>query len=100
MKVKSDRDSTGFRKISILESLNFSSSYNFLADEFNLSNISMSGRTKVMGTSLSFGATFDPYALDTTTTRSGVLNVTRVNTFEWKENKRLARLQTANLSFG
>jgi lipopolysaccharide assembly outer membrane protein LptD (OstA) len=100
MKVKSDRDSTGFRKISILESLNFSSSYNFLADEFNLSNISMSGRTKVMGTSLSFGATFDPYALDTTTTRSGVLNVARVNTFEWNENKRLARLQTANLSFG
>jgi len=100
MKLKSDRDSTGFRKISILESLNFSSSYNFLAEEFNLSNISMSGRTKVLGTNLSFGATFDPYALDTTTTRSGVLNVARVNNFEWNEHKRLARLQSANLSFG
>ncbi|GAO31912.1 putative LPS assembly protein LptD [Geofilum rubicundum] len=100
MKIKSDRDTTGFKKIAILESLNFSSSYNFLAEEFNLSNISMSGRTKVLGTNISFGATFDPYALDTTTTRSGVLNVTRVDKFEWNEQKRLARLQSANLSFG
>lgn len=100
MKVKSDRDSTGFKKIALLESLNFSSSYNFLADEFNLSNINMSGRTKVAGTNISFGANFDPYALDTTTLASGVTSVTRVNKFELSENNRLARLQSANLSFG
>jgi lipopolysaccharide assembly outer membrane protein LptD (OstA) len=100
MKVKSDRDSTGFRKISILESLNFSSSYNFLADSLNLSNISMSGRTKILGTSINFGATFDPYALDTIPTTSSMPRVIKVNRFEWNENRRPARLQNANLSFG
>ena len=96
MKVKSDRDSTGFKKISILESLNFSTSYNFLADSLQWSKITMSGRTKIFGTSISFGATFDPYVLDTTKTGQ----VVQVNRFELKENKRLARFETGNLSFG
>ena len=100
MKVRSDRDSTGFRKIPILESLNFSSSYNFLADEFKLSPISMSGRTKVLGTNISFGARFDPYALDTSYNAAGTRTVRRVDRFELAENKRLARLDNANLSFG
>jgi len=100
MKVKSEKDSTGFKKVKILESLNLSSSYNFLAEEFNLSNIILNGRTKVFGTNLSFGANFDPYALDTSSTTSGVLIVDRINTFEWNSQNRLARLQTANLSFG
>src|SRR5690554_3939853 len=100
MKVRSDRDSTGFRKIPILESLNFSSSYNFLADEFKLRNIGMNGRTKILGTNISFGATFDPYALDTTYNAAGNRVVSRVNRYELTENKRLARLTNANLSFG
>lgn len=96
MKVKSQKDSTGFKKINILESLNFSTSYNFLADSMKLSNISMSGRTKLLGTSISFGATFDPYALDTMSTG----RVYRYDSYEITKNSRLARLQSANLSFG
>ncbi len=96
MKVKSDRDTTGFKKIAILEALNFSSSYNFLADSMNLANINMSGRTKLFGTSISFGANFDPYALDTLSNGRPY----RHNVFEVKQNKRLVRLQSANLSFG
>ncbi len=96
MKVKSDRDSTGFKKISILESLNFSTSYNFLADSLKWSRISMSGRTKIFGTSISFGATFDPYVLDTLPKGQ----VVRMDRFEWTENRRIARLENANLSFG
>ncbi|MGQ1946465.1 putative LPS assembly protein LptD [Geofilum sp. OHC36d9] len=100
MKVKSDRDSTGFKKVSILESLNFSTSYNFLADSLNLSNISMSGRTKIFGTSISFGATFDPYALDTIPTNTSTVSVYRSRHYEASKNSRLVRLQNANLSFG
>ncbi|HKL72237.1 MAG TPA: putative LPS assembly protein LptD [Marinilabiliaceae bacterium] len=96
MKVKSQKDSTGFKKINILESLNFSTSYNFLADSMKLSNISMSGRTKLLGTSISFGATFDPYALDTMSNG----RVYRYDSYEITKNSRLARLQSANLSFG
>ena len=96
MKVKSLSDSTGFKKISILESLNFSTSYNFLADSLQWSRITMSGRTKVLGTSISFGATFDPYVLDTLPNG----RVVRMNRFEWTENRRIARMENANLSFG
>ncbi|SKC23790.1 putative LPS assembly protein LptD [Alkalitalea saponilacus] len=96
MKMRSDRDTTGFKKVNILESLNFSTSYNFMADSLNWSNISMSGRTKVFGTNISFGATFNPYAIDTTATGRPVA----VHRSEWDVNRRIARLTQANLSFG
>jgi lipopolysaccharide assembly outer membrane protein LptD (OstA) len=100
MKVKSDKDSTGFKTVSILESLSLSTSYNFLADSMNLSNISMSGRTKIFGTSISFGATFDPYALDTISTTTGTVSEYRSRHYEITKTGRLARLKSANLSFG
>lgn len=96
MKVKSSKDSTGFKKIKILESLNFSTSYNFLADSLKWQPISMSGRTKIFGTNINFGARFDPYALDTTKTGSPI----RVNKSVWSTQRKLLRLETANLSFG
>ncbi|MGM0375682.1 MAG: putative LPS assembly protein LptD [Bacteroidota bacterium] len=96
MKVRDRSDSTGYKKIPLLESLNFSSSYNFLADSMNLSRINMSGRTKVLGTSVNFGATFDPYALDINEQGRPV----RVDKFHWKDQKKLVRMENANLSFG
>ncbi len=96
MKLKSDKDSTGFKKAKILESLNFNTSYNFLADSLKWQPISMSGRTKILGTNINFGARFDPYALDTTKTGQ----VIRVNKSVWSTQRRIARLESANLSFG
>ncbi|TAJ12617.1 LPS-assembly protein LptD [Marinilabiliaceae bacterium JC017] len=96
MKVKSDRDTTGFKKIKILESLNFNTSYNFLADSMRWSNITMSGRTKVLGTNINFGANFDPYGIDTTATGQPI----RINESAWNANGKLLRLESANLSFG
>ncbi len=96
MKVKSDKDSTGFKKIKILEGLNFSTSHNFLKDSIKWSTINMSGRTKIFGTNINFGATFDPYALDTTATGT----VVKINTSHYKATGKLARLTTANLNFG
>ncbi|TLX74671.1 LPS-assembly protein LptD [Labilibacter sediminis] len=96
MKIKSDRDTTGFKKITILEGLNFSTSHNFLADSLKWSRISMNGRTKILGTSINFGATFDPYALDTTATGQPI----RINTSHLKANGKLVRLESANLNFG
>ncbi|MFO8001247.1 MAG: putative LPS assembly protein LptD [Marinilabilia sp.] len=96
MKVKDRSDSTGYKKISLLESLNFSSSYNFLADSMNLSRINMSGRTKVLGTSVNFNAVFDPYALDVDDRGNPV----RVDRFLWNDRKKLIRMENASLSFG
>ncbi|SFD91819.1 putative LPS assembly protein LptD [Thermophagus xiamenensis] len=96
MKVKSKKDSTGYKKISILESLNFSTSYNFLADSMNLQKISMSGRTKIFGTSVNFNAIFDPYSIQLNQNGSP----TRVDRYIWKDKKKIARLESASLSFG
>lgn len=96
MKVKDSKDSTGFRKISILESLNFSSSYNFLADSLKWSMINMSGRTKILGTNINFNATFDPYGVDVN--KNG--NPVRVNKSALHQNGKLLRLEGASMSFG
>ncbi len=51
-----------FNKVSLLQNLSFAGSYNFAADSFKMSNISMTGRTKIWKYfDLVFGSTFDPY---------------------------------------
>lgn len=96
MKIKSDKDSTGFKTIKLIDGLSFSTSHNFLADSLKWSRINMSGRTKLLGTNINFGATFDPYALDTNAIGSPI----RTNTSHLKKYGQLARLETANFSFG
>ncbi len=96
MKIKSERDTSGYKKIKILEGLNFSTSHNFMADSLKWSTISMSGRTKILGTNINFGATFDPYALDTTKTGTPI----RINTSHYKATGKLVRMTSANLNFG
>ncbi len=95
MKCKSDQDTTGFRKISLLESLSFSSSYDFCKDTLRWSTISASARTKVYKTSINMSATFDPYGNVASETGSAI----RVNTGSLKLHHKLLLLQSASLSF-
>lgn len=92
-KVK-ERDSTKteFKKIMLLNSLNFSTSYNLEADSLKLSPISFSGGTAFFDNKLmlNFGGTLDPYALDD--------NFQRINTFNIKDGGGLFRLTNANMS--
>ncbi len=94
MKVKSKKDTIdGYKKIKLIESLSFSSSYNIFKEENNWSNITMSGRTTLFKKmKITFGGSFDPYALDS----AGL----RTNNFEINENYRLGRLTSANFSTG
>jgi hypothetical protein len=95
MKVKNDNDTTGAKKIPLLNTFDIRASYNLLADSMNLSNISFSGTTNLPGqTSLSFGFTLDPYSINE--------RGTRINKFFWREKKGLniGRLTSFNLSFG
>ncbi|MEI6050860.1 MAG: putative LPS assembly protein LptD, partial [Bacteroidota bacterium] len=80
-----------FTKIKLIDQLSFSGSYNLAADSLNLSNINISARTKVAGVDLNFGAILDPYAM-----QDGRL----INQFEFSRTGKLARLTSANMSFG
>lgn len=64
-KVPSKKDSTGIRKIKIIEDFSISSSYNFLAKEFKLSTFSVSLRIPIVKSyTLQLSGTLDPYALE------------------------------------
>ena len=68
-KIKTANDTTGnedFKKVKLLESLKFSTSYNMFADSLNWSNIRINGRTKIFNNKLdvSFNSTVDPYDLN------------------------------------
>lgn len=65
-KVRSDQDSTGFKKISIIDDFTWSQSYNAAADSLKFSNINASLRLKLPGNfNLSLSGTFDPYVYKT-----------------------------------
>jgi hypothetical protein len=67
MKVRSKKDTTeGSKKVSILDNLNFSASYNPFASSYKWSTLNMTGSTRLFSQKLNvrFGATFNPYALD------------------------------------
>lgn len=92
MKVKSKNDTVQeLKKIKIFDNIGISTSYNLAVDSLNWSNISLSGNTSLFKNfSLSLGASFDPYTKDSTGRK--------INTFEWNENKRIARLNNARMS--
>jgi lipopolysaccharide assembly outer membrane protein LptD (OstA) len=99
MKLRNDKDSSETtKKIKILESLSFNTSYNLFAEEFKWSPISIRGRTSLFDkqVSLNFGGTLDTYALDSAGTE--------INRSQWftYPNKsffgRLGRLERFDLS--
>ena len=62
MKVRSDKDSTGFKKISLIDKLSFSQSYNMAADSFKWSDLSINLRLKFSKNyTLNLNGTFDNY---------------------------------------
>ena len=79
------------KKVKLLDNLSMSASYNLAADSLNLSNITISGSTRLFNNfSVRFRTTFDPYVKDT----SGI----KINKFELNENDRLVRFDNANIS--
>lgn len=67
MKVKDDSDTTGMRKVKVIDNFSFNGSYNFLADSMNLSNISASLRITLpffKNYQLNLTGTFSPYQVE------------------------------------
>ncbi|MFB6318882.1 putative LPS assembly protein LptD [Saccharicrinis sp. FJH54] len=100
MKVRNDADTTGgnaFKKIKLIESLNFATSYNMAIDSMRWSDISVRGRTKLFkGLSINAGATFDPYV--TTVNSNG--RVIRINQTYWERDRSIGKLKNLTLSTG
>ncbi len=96
MKVKSDNDSIGEKKISLIENFTVSQSYNFAADSLNWSNINTSLMLRlVKNFNLNLSAVWDVYTYQL----NEYGNPVRVNIPRWKAGKGLARLSSTGTSF-
>ena len=96
MKVRSDSDSTGVKKISLIENFQVSQSYNFAADSLNWSNINTSILLRLTRNfNLNLSATWDPYCYGLTPSGSPV----RINKTRLQAGKGLAKLSSTGTSF-
>ena len=96
MKVKSDNDSTGEKKISLIENFTVSQSYNFAADSLNWSNINTSLLLRLTKNfNLNLNAVWDVYTYQLN--EAG--NPVRVNIPRWKAGKGLGKLSSTGTSF-
>jgi len=88
MKVRSRRDTvTGERKIALIDNLSISGSYNLAADSLNMSDIRVSGRTRLFGQfDVTYSGIWSPYAVN----EQG----TRINKYLWEDGQKL--LQRTN----
>ncbi|MDE6541659.1 MAG: LPS-assembly protein LptD [Muribaculaceae bacterium] len=96
MKVKTDNDSIGEKKISLIENLNISQSYNMAADSLRFSDINTSILLRLTkGFNLNLNATWDVY----TYALNEAGNPVRVNKLRIASGKGLGRLRNTGTSF-
>jgi len=98
MKVRSDKDtSETTKKIKLLESLSFNTSYDIFAEEIKWSPIGIKGRTSLFDNkvSINFGGTIDTYALDS---EGNVTNKAHWNNSDGFFINRIGRLERADFS--
>ncbi len=105
MKVRNKKDTVD-RKISLLNNMSLSSSYNFLADSFKLAPISISANSNILDNKVNVNAsgTLDPYqyvniknGVDPITDKQ-LYTVLKVSRYSWNEGS-LGRITAASLAF-
>jgi lipopolysaccharide assembly outer membrane protein LptD (OstA) len=105
-KAKSDTAKKEIEKFNLLDNLSFNTSYNLLADSFNLQPISMSANTRLFKKfDINAGAIFDPYLYDKSDPFYYNPNLEysagrRVNKFKINNGEGLAQLNNLNFSVG
>jgi len=89
---KTDSTQTEAKKVTILNNLNFNTSYNMAADSLKWSPVGVTAGTKLFKDKVNVNvrATLDPYALDA--------NNTRINTFNFENGGSLFRLTQAGVT--
>ena len=97
MKVRSDKDSTGYKKISLIDNFSASGNYNMFADSLKMSDISSALRLKITKeVSITVNASFTPYTYQL----NQYGNPVKCNVTEWDKNHRPLRLRNVQTSFG
>ena len=95
-KVRDLKDTTGrgTKKIKLIDNLNFTTGYNFLAEQFKMSNVGMTMNTSIFGKlGINGNMNFDPYAMEVQDKK-----VVRVNKFAITQGQGLLRLNSATVS--
>jgi len=105
MKVKSKEDAkTGTKKVPILESFDWSTSYDFLATQHGLSDIKFKTQTSLLDKlfDINFESTFDPYFYESTGRPKNHTKqeYVRSNELAWNHGKGLGHMNRALLSIG
>lgn len=96
MKVRSDNDSIGEKKISLIENFSISQSYNFAADSLNWSNLNTSINLRlVKNFNLNLSAVWDVYTYQL----NEYGNPVRVNIPRWEVGKGWGKLSSTGTSF-
>ena len=91
-----DTTGTGTKKVKLIDQLNFNTGYNFLAEEFKMSNVGVTMSTSIFGKlGINANANLDPYAmLVDEEHKSGQ----RINKFAFTEGQGLLRFNNASVS--
>lgn len=99
MKVKNAKDTVA-RKVSLLNNLSFASSYNLMADSFNLANISMSANTNILNGlfAINVSATIDPYTYRQFRDERNRVYERRINDYAWKNGGGIGRITSATMA--
>jgi len=84
-KIGSNRDSTGVRKIKILDRFSFYTAYSLSVDQFNWAPLNVSATSTILGNNftVNYSGTFDFYGVES--------DGTRVNKTAWEVNNTLLR---------
>ena len=96
MKVRSDSDTTGLKKVSLIDDLGINFQYNMMADSMNLSNINSNIRLKLSKSyTLSLNMVWDPYLYQLDSNERPV----RVDKLRILQGVGLGRLMSTGTSF-
>ena len=101
-KILSETDSTEAttKKVPLLESIDFNTSYNFAADSFQLAPFSFSARTSFLErrVSINLRSTIDPYATRNFSNEVGAEDIRTINEFAWKNGQGIGAIRNASLN--
>ena len=91
-----DTTGTGTKKVKLIDQLNFNTGYNFLAEQFKMSNVGVTMSTSIFGKlGISANANFDPYAILVDEKNK---NGTRIDKYAITQGQGLLRLNTTSVS--
>jgi hypothetical protein len=104
MKVRNKEDTSGkdpFKKVTLLDNLNFATGYNLLADSFHLAPVSFNARTRLLNKlEINFGGILDPYTIKQQgTDRFGNPIYRRINEISIANGNGLGTLSSLNMNF-